>query len=102
MYQLERLTNLAFVLSRYVAALTQTKPYGKEKKGTQLEQISEALNEFKYVYLFELENARNSLLKEVRAQWTNNSNSRYAWLRDSSRSIFIPVRDPSMVLGNIR
>jgi ribosomal protein L10 len=59
-------------------ALTQTKPKGKEKNATQLEEINNALEEFKFVYLFELENARNSLLKEVRSQWSNNSKSRYA------------------------
>lgn len=42
-----------------------------------MEEISNALEEFKFVYLFELENARNSLLKEVRTQWNNSSSSKY-------------------------
>jgi mRNA turnover protein 4 len=70
-----------------IIALTQTKPKGKDKKATQLEEISNALEEFQYVYLFELENARNSLLKEVRSEWTNNSNSRFFFGKNSLMQI---------------
>lgn len=85
-----------FHLIHLVAALTQTKPHGKEKKETQLEAISEALQEFKFVYLFELQNVRNSLLKEVRAQWTNNSSSRYVTLGSRGCGILRRARDPSI------
>lgn len=52
------------------------KPKGRERKEAMLESIIEALDKFSYVYLFEQQNTRNSLLQDVRTQWGNNDKSK--------------------------
>lgn len=63
-----------------------------------MEEISNSLEEFKFVYLFELENARNSLLKEVRSQWSNNSSSKYEKIEQYA-TLFNP--EPPLICGHV-
>eukprot|EP01102_Stenamoeba_stenopodia_P005135 TRINITY_DN15645_c0_g1_i1.p1 TRINITY_DN15645_c0_g1~~TRINITY_DN15645_c0_g1_i1.p1 ORF type:complete len:240 (-),score=64.17 TRINITY_DN15645_c0_g1_i1:15-734(-) len=52
--------------------LAKTGKKGRARKEYLVEQIREALDGFKYIYVFSLENMRNNRLKEVRATWKNS------------------------------
>jgi hypothetical protein len=52
--------------------LTATTSKGRLGKESLVEEIREALNNYTYVYVFEVHNSRNNLIKEVRAGWESS------------------------------
>ncbi|XP_074608018.1 mRNA turnover protein 4 homolog [Acropora palmata] len=52
-----------------VLSLTKTKKKGLELKTGLVKEIQECVDNYTFVYLFSVENMRNSKLKEVRDEW---------------------------------
>lgn len=52
--------------------LTKTKSKGLEGKSTIISKLKKAVEEYKYIYVFEIENPRNNLLKDVREEWKHS------------------------------
>lgn len=55
-----------------LVTLSKTSKKGRARKEYLVEQIREALESFKYIYVISLHNLRNNRLKEVRATWKNS------------------------------
>ncbi|KAI9296258.1 hypothetical protein K502DRAFT_289773, partial [Neoconidiobolus thromboides FSU 785] len=49
-----------------IVSLTQVKPGTRKDKEELIEVIEECINNYSYIYIFKVENMRNSYLKEVR------------------------------------
>ncbi|GAV03548.1 hypothetical protein RvY_13951 [Ramazzottius varieornatus] len=52
--------------------LTKTKSKGLEGKGIIISKLKKAIEDHKYVYVFEVENPRNNLMKDVREEWKHS------------------------------
>jgi mRNA turnover protein 4 len=68
-----------------VVHLTKTDKKGKELSQRLFANVQEAADTFQYMFVFAVENMRNSYLKEVRAEYAD---SRYAHLQSSFRLKF--------------
>ncbi|KAK9319896.1 ribosomal protein L10-domain-containing protein [Lipomyces orientalis] len=55
-----------------LVTLTKTQKKGREGKELLFNQIREALEVYKYVWVFDIANMRNSFLKDVRRDWTGS------------------------------
>lgn len=55
-----------------VISLTRTEKKGREGKENLFRSIREALDEHRYAWVFQVENMRNTYLKDVRAQWSDS------------------------------
>lgn len=55
-----------------VVSLTKTKKKGLELKTGLVKEIQECVEKFTFLYVFSVENMRNSKLKEVRNQWKHS------------------------------
>jgi len=53
-------------------ALTKTKSKGLEQKTELISQVRKCVDDYKYIYVFEIENSRNNLIKDVREQWKDS------------------------------
>jgi len=54
-------------------SMTQAKKKGREGKESLVEQIRESVDSFPHVYVFAIENVRNSLLKDIRTEQKDSS-----------------------------
>ncbi|KAG0220761.1 ribosomal protein L10-domain-containing protein [Mortierella sp. GBAus27b] len=52
-----------------VVTLTQTDKKGRAGKEALYDQIRESADEYKYIWIFSVENMRNTYLKNVRSEW---------------------------------
>ncbi|KAL7004268.1 mRNA turnover and ribosome assembly protein [Cystobasidiomycetes sp. EMM_F5] len=52
-----------------VVALTKTEKKTKEAKGNLLDKVKQHADEFKYIWVFHIENMRTKCLQEVRDHW---------------------------------
>ncbi|KAK9365923.1 ribosomal protein L10-domain-containing protein [Lipomyces kononenkoae] len=55
-----------------LVTLTKTQKKGREGKELLFTQIREALESYKYVWVFDVANMRNSFLKDVRKDWNGS------------------------------
>ncbi|KAK9239293.1 ribosomal protein L10-domain-containing protein [Lipomyces kononenkoae] len=55
-----------------LVTLTKTQKKGREGKELLFDQIREALELYKYVWVFDVANMRNSFLKDVRRDWNGS------------------------------
>jgi mRNA turnover protein 4 len=55
-----------------LVTLSRTRKKGFEGKRELVEQIHKCLEDYAFLYTFEVNNMRNALLKEVRAMWKNS------------------------------
>lgn len=49
--------------------LTKTKKKTKEHKGELIEELRNAADDFKYIWVFTMENTRTAYVQEIRSQW---------------------------------
>ncbi|XP_055338354.1 mRNA turnover protein 4 homolog [Paramacrobiotus metropolitanus] len=52
--------------------LTKTKSKGKEEKSSLISEVRRSIEDFKYIYVFEIRNPRNNLIKDVREDWKDS------------------------------
>ncbi|KAK3806628.1 MAG: ribosomal protein L10-domain-containing protein [Benniella sp.] len=52
-----------------VVTLTQTDKKGRAGKDALYDQIRECVDQYKYIWIFSVENMRNTYLKNVRSEW---------------------------------
>ncbi|KAK9477976.1 ribosomal protein L10-domain-containing protein [Lipomyces japonicus] len=55
-----------------LVSLTKTQKKGREGKEAQFNLIREALDTYKYVWVFDVANMRNAFLKDVRRDWAGS------------------------------
>jgi mRNA turnover protein 4 len=55
-----------------VVALTKTKEKGQALKSDVIKELRDSIEEFEYIYVFTVENMRNSKLKDLRVQWRHS------------------------------
>ncbi|KAF9581514.1 mRNA turnover 4 [Lunasporangiospora selenospora] len=55
-----------------VVALTQTDKKGRAGKDALYDQIRESADQYKYIWIFSVENMRNTYLKTVRSEWKHS------------------------------
>jgi mRNA turnover protein 4 len=55
-----------------VYTLSQTRKKGREMKSELLQEIRDCTDKYQHIFLFNVENMRNSKLKEVRSQWKSS------------------------------
>jgi ribosomal protein L10 len=60
------------VLLCHVVSLTQTKKRPKERKESLVQNVRQAANEYKNIYVFQVKNMRNVYLQEVRRRWSDS------------------------------
>jgi len=53
-------------------SLTQTAKKGKELKTKLIESLRECVDNYAYVYVFSVENMRNTKMKELRAHFSTS------------------------------
>ncbi|OQV16291.1 mRNA turnover protein 4-like protein [Hypsibius exemplaris] len=53
-------------------ALTKTKSKGLEQKTALIDEVRKCIDDYKYIYVFEIINSRNQLIKDVREQWKDS------------------------------
>lgn len=58
--------------TNHLVSLSRATTKGKEGKSKLIEQIRECFDEYKFLYVFSIENMRTSMLKEVRAKWISS------------------------------
>lgn len=63
------LSSLVFLLTFIPVTASSTQKKGRVGKMGLIEEIRDCLDNFKFVYVFEVQNSRNKLMKEVRTKW---------------------------------
>jgi ribosomal protein L10 len=53
-------------------SLSQTRKKGREAKSRLLQEIRDCVDKYSHVFVYSVENMRNSKLKEVRTQWRSS------------------------------
>ncbi len=56
-----------------VVTLSKTDKKTREHKSNLFDQIRESVDSFDFVYLFRVENMRNTFMKEVRNEWKDSA-----------------------------
>jgi mRNA turnover protein 4 len=55
-----------------IYSLSQTRKKGREAKSRLLQEIRDCVDKYSHVFVYSVENMRNSKLKEVRTQWRSS------------------------------
>ncbi|XP_031552981.1 mRNA turnover protein 4 homolog [Actinia tenebrosa] len=55
-----------------IVSLTRTKKKGLETKSGLVKEVQDCIDEYKDIYVFSVENMRNSKLKDVREEWKHS------------------------------
>jgi len=53
-------------------SLTKTDKKTRSQKSELVDKVRESVDEYKYVYVFSVDNMRNAYLKQVRHEWNDS------------------------------
>ena len=52
--------------------MTNTRKKGMERKSSLVQEVRDCCDQYVNIYVFSIENMRNSLLKDVRMEWKHS------------------------------
>lgn len=65
-------------MTSLTAAMSQVKKKTREVKNALVTRIRDAAQQYKRVYVFDVENMKNSTMKEVREQWDGSKSVQHS------------------------